>query len=89
MVTAMNKERRELDLVDKAHEATHKIRQPSWAAHCMALGINLDEAAKADERPTVKVKTPAYDFKPTPICGTPIVLLEESRDQDVDLDWDE
>lgn len=88
----MNKERMELDLVDKAHQATHKIRQPSWAAHCMALSINLDEAAKAEEsmegKPTIKVRTPAYSFNPTPICGTPIVLLEESR-SDVDSNWEE
>lgn len=85
----MNKELLEFDLVDKAHKLTHQIHQPSWAAHCMALSINLDEAAKAEEafhtRPTIRVKTPPYDYRATPICGTPIPTVEEL----LDLEWDQ
>ncbi len=84
----MNKQQVELDVVSKAHEATHKIRQPSWAAHCQALSINMDEAEKEAQsvhtRPTIKIKTPPYDFRPTPICTPiPVVMLN-----DVDLEWD-
>lgn len=67
----MNKETVEVDVVAKAHEATHKFRQPSWAAHCQALGANLDEAEAESEglrtRPTIRMKTPPYDFRPTPL----------------------
>jgi hypothetical protein len=38
----------------------------------MALSINLDEAEKEVEgfqtRPTIRVMTPPYDFRPTPLC---------------------
>ena len=82
----MNKEQAEVDVVAKAHRATQQIRQPSWAAHCQALSINLDEAEKeADNfqtRPTLKIKTPAYDFRPTPLAVV-IPQVEE-----LDLDWE-
>lgn len=82
----MNREKLEVDVVTKAHLATHNIRQPSWAAHCMALGMNLDEAEKEveflQERPTVRIKTPAYDFRPTPLY-TVIPKLDE-----LELEWD-
>lgn len=82
----MNREKVEVDVVAKAHKATHDIRQPSWAAHCMALGMNLDEAEREAEglqsRPTIRVRTPAYDFRPTPLY-TVIPNLN-----DLDLEWD-
>lgn len=82
----MNREKVEVDVVAKAHRATHNIRQPSWAAHCMALSLNMDEAEKEAEglqsRPTIRVKTPAYDFRPTPICVV-IPKLDE-----LDLGWE-
>lgn len=97
----MNKIIHETDLVQKAHEATHKIRQPSWAAHCAALSINLDEAAEEAEkerrRPTVRVKTPAYDFRPTPLYtvippqaarGIPPTPLKVQPVEELDLDWE-
>lgn len=97
----MNKIIHETELVDKALAATHRVRQPSWAAHCMALGINMDEAEEEAERerrrPTIKVKTPAYDFKPTPLCvvippqaraGIPPTPLKVKPTADeLDLDW--
>ena len=97
----MNKIILETDLVDKAHEATHKIRQPSWAAHCAALSINLDEAEEEAEkerrRPTIRMKTPAYDFKPTPLCVVippqarvpiPPTPLKVKPAEESDLDWE-
>lgn len=82
----MNKEAAEVDVVTKAHEATHKIRQPSWAAHCQALSINMDEAEKEAEglqtRPTIKIKTPPYDFRPTPLA----VVIPEL--EELSPDWD-
>lgn len=82
----MNKIIHETDLVTKAHEATHKIRQPSWAAHCAALSINLDEAEAEAEaarrRPTIRVKTPAYDFRPTPL------VVIKPQLEEVELDWE-
>lgn len=98
----MNRVIHETELVEKAHEATHKIRQPSWAAHCAALSINLDEAEEEAERqrrrPTIKVKTPAYDFRPTPLCVVippqarppaipPTPLKVKPVTDDLDLDW--
>ncbi len=82
----MNKEQVEMDCVAKAVMATHRIRQPSWAAHCQALGANLDEAeekaAAFQTRPTIKIQTPPYDFRPTPLAVV-IPKLDE-----VELDWD-
>lgn len=88
----MNKTWLELEMVNKAYKATHQIRQPSWAAHCMALDINLSEQSqKADhfkECPTVRTVTPGYDFRPTPLAVVvpqlpPVVELSDS---DFDLD---
>lgn len=82
----MNKIIHETDLVEKALVATHKIRQPSWAAHCQALSINMDEAEKEAEthrtRPTIKVRTPAYDFHPTPLM---VIRVQEPE---LELDWE-
>jgi hypothetical protein len=86
----MNKEKAEVDVVSKAHEATHKIRQPSWAAHCMALGMNLDEAEKEAQgfqtRPTIRVKTPPYDFRPTPLFV--VIPKDIPGAVEPELDWE-
>jgi hypothetical protein len=97
----MNRETVEVDLVAKAHKATQRFRQPSWAAHCAALSINMDEAEKEAEgfhtRPTIRVKTPAYDFKPTPLytvippqARAPIspTPLKVEAVEELDLDWE-
>lgn len=97
----MNKVILETDVVEAAHAATHRVRQPSWAAHCAALSINLDEAEeeaeKARRRPTMRIKTPAYDFRPTPLYtvvppkearGTPPLPLQVKPVEELDLDWD-
>lgn len=98
----MNKIIQETEVVDKAIAATHRVRQPSWAAHCMALGINMDEAEEEAERerrrPTIRVKTPAYDFKPTPLCvvippqaRTPVApspLKVQPVVEELDLNWE-
>lgn len=97
----MNKETLEMDVVAKAHKATHRFRQPSWAAHCQALGACLDDAAREAEglhtRPTIRIKTPPYDFRPTPlytvvppqarqpIAPTP---LKVEPIEELDLEWD-
>jgi hypothetical protein len=88
----MNKQWLELDMVDKAYKATHQIRQPSWAAHCMAMDINLaEQSAKVDackNYPTIKTRTPAYDFRPTPLAVVVPQLppVMELSDSDFDLD---
>lgn len=88
----MNKQWLELEMVDRAYKATHQVKQPSWAAHCMAMDINLaEQSAKADafkDHPTIKTRTPAYDFRPTPLAVivpqlSPVVELFDS---DFDLD---
>jgi hypothetical protein len=97
----MNRETVEVDVVAKAHKATHNIRQPSWAAHCAALSINLDEAEEEAEkfrtRPTIKIKTPAYDFRPTPLCVVippqarapiPPTPLKVEPVEELDLNWE-
>jgi len=62
-----------VDLVNKAHQQTKKFRQPSWAAHCQALGANLDsmhqEAEDFHARNTIRC-LPIH-FHPTPLA-TPI-----------------
>lgn len=72
----MNKGRLEVDLVDKAHQQTHKIRQPSWAAHCMALSFNLDSVQAESEKFKARDTIPCLPihFHPTPL-GTPIPKL--------------
>jgi hypothetical protein len=68
----------------------------------MALGMNLDEAEKEAQgiqtRPTIRMRTPAYDFKPVPIKPmplrtpaydfkpTPLYTVIPKMD-DLDLDW--
>lgn len=88
----MNKQQVEVDLVTKAHEATHRIRQPSWAAHCQALSINMDEAEKESNgihtRPTIKIQTPAYDFRPTPLVVMAVKAPPPPKQEELELDWD-
>jgi hypothetical protein len=83
----MNKQQVEVDVVSKAHLATHNIRQPSWTAHCMALSMNLDEAEKEAEglqtRSTIRVQTSPYDFKPTPLYTIVPKLDELDSEEEV------
>jgi hypothetical protein len=68
----MNKQQMEVDLVDKAIKQTHKFRQPSWTAHCMALSANLDSAHNEAEEFKARntVRCLPLHFHPTPHAGT-------------------
>ena len=85
----MNKEQLEVDLVAKAHQQTHKIRQPSWAAHCMALSFNLDSAQNEAEEFKKRDTIPCLPihFHPTPLA-TPIPKLDKLPTiEEVDNGW--
>lgn len=65
----MNRVQIEVDVINKAQTATHKIEQPSWLAHCLAFEANLIEVLETDmqHHSRVTVKTPAYAFGPVGI----------------------
>jgi len=67
----MSREIIETSAVEKAVANTHNIHQPSWAAHLLAMELNLEEQIKEETelrtRPTTRLRTPAYSFHPTPL----------------------